>query len=236
LLTTRVDRVGPMPRIVSRRFVLAAACLALSACGAAATVATPPERPAAPTYAQVIAAMSGAQSVDLTADFDAGVTVAIQSDATGLLLGKTTRTGVGSFQFYVRPADLDGTTVKPTFDAIPDAGFAASCSSCHVKPNVCIAFSAAMEQATGLSAAGITGAYTPKGFTALISKGAPTMTVQTSTVVDDQPVYVFKGSGFELDVPFGSKLPVRVVSTGKYTASFTEWNSVASIAKPASCP
>jgi hypothetical protein len=32
------------------------------------------------------------------------------------------------------------------------------------------------------------------------------MTVQASTVVDEQPVYVFKGSGFELDVPFGSKL------------------------------
>jgi hypothetical protein len=120
---------------------------------------------------------------------------------------------------------------------VPDApaGFAASCKSCRVTPNVCVPFSATMQAATGLNAAGLAGAYTPKGFTALISAGAPTMTVQASTGVDDQPVYVFKGSGFELDVPFGSKWPVQI-HTAKYTASITDWNSAGSMVKPASCP
>jgi hypothetical protein len=224
-----------MFRMVSRRLAVATACVSVAACGAATTVATPPSTPVAPTYAQVLAAMSGAQSFVLAADFSAGLAVDVRSDAAGLLLGKTTRTGSGSFQFYVRPADLNGVVGKPTFDAIPDAGFAASCSSCHVTPNVCVAFSAAMQNATGLNAAGLAGAYTPKGFTSLVSAGAPTMTVMGTTVVADQPVYVFKGSGFELDVPFGSKWPVRIV-TAKYTASISEWNSAGSIAKPASCP
>ena len=225
-----------MVRIASRCFALAAIGLSVSACGAAVSASTQSTRPSPPTYAQVIAAMAAEQSAHMTATLPSGSVGDVRSDGTGSLLGKLTVSGVGSFQFYVRfNVNTNGTAGTSVFDAIPDAGFAAKCSGCHITPNVCYAFSPAMQHALGMDPTALNNAYTPAGFTRQLSAAVPAMTVQGTTVVDQLPVYVFKGSSRELDVPYGSRLPVRFVHPGALSMSFGEWNSAGPITKPASC-
>ena len=62
------------------------------------------------------------------------------------------------------------------------------------------------------------------------------MTLQGNTIVAQQPVNIYKGSGIELDVPYGSKVPIRLVRANGSTVALSEWGATGPITKPASCP
>jgi hypothetical protein len=222
-------------RIVSRRRIaLAGVALLATACGAAAPPVVQSTVPKAPTYKQVLLALAKVQSVHMVADLAPGATGDVRGDFAGDVSGTMTFSG-GSFQIYTKIIDSSGKFVATHYDVIPNATFASDCK-CHLKANVCAAFPAAMQVATGLSADALIELFTPEGLTHEVVATAATMTVQGNTVVDELPVYVLKGSGTELDVPYGSMLPVRYVRANGTSVTLTDWNSVGAIAKPASCP
>jgi hypothetical protein len=187
----------------------------------------------------VIFAMSGAKSVHVIANVGTGVIGDIRTDTSGAVAGKITVTGDGSVQFYAYlVVTSGGGLIASTFDAIPDAGFAAPF---HVRPSVCIAFPSTMQKQVGLSASELNASFSPGGLANVISAAAPGMTPQGTSKVNGVVVNVFKGSGRELDVPIGLKLPIRYMryATGTVSAStvsLTEWNEVGAITKPKSCP
>ena len=121
------------------------------------------------------------------------------------------------------------------YDMIPNAAFAAGCS-CHVPANKCSAFSPTLQTEFGLDADGIAELFTPEGITHYVAGTAPAMTLQGNTIVAQQPVNIYKGSGIELDVPYGSKVPIRLVRANGSTVALSEWGATGPITKPASCP
>lgn len=224
-----------MFRIVSRRRIaLAGVALLATACGAAATPVVQSTVPRAPTYKQVLLALAKARSVRLVEDLAPGATGDVRGDFAGDVSGTMTVNGT-SFQIYTKLIDSGGKVVATHYDFTPNATFATICK-CHLKPNVCVAFPASLQKATGLSADALIELFTPEGFTHTVVATAATMTVQGNTVVDQLPVYILKGSGTELDVPYGSMLPVRYVRANGTSVTLTDWNTVGAIAKPVSCP
>jgi hypothetical protein len=225
--------------VLRRGFTVAAVGVVASACGSTAPhqaqiVSTTP-----PTYAQVIFAIGAAKSVHVVANVGTGEVGDFRTNEAGAVEGKLTITGDGSFQLYgLEDVTANGSPTTSIFDAIPDAGFAAAL---HIKPNVCIAFSAAMQKALGLTASSLTSLFSPGGLALTISTKAPGMTLQGTSKVNGIAVNVFKGSGRELDVPIGQRLPMRYLryvssTVSASTTSLTEWNAVGAIAKPTSCP
>jgi hypothetical protein len=222
-------------RIASRRRIaLASVALVATACGAAATPVVQSTVPKAPTYKQVLLALAKEQSVHMVADLAPGATGDVRGDFAGDVSGTMTFSGT-SFQIYTKIVDSGAKFVATHYDFIPNAAFASICK-CHLKPNVCVAFPASLQEATGLSADALIVLFTPEGFTHAVVATAATMTVQGNTVVDQLPVYILKGSGTELDVPYGSMLPVRYVRANGTSVTLTDWDSVGVIAKPTTCP
>jgi hypothetical protein len=217
-----------------RRIALVGVALLASACGAAATPVVQSTVPKAPTYKQVLLALAKVQSVHMVADLAPGATGDVRGDFAGDISGTMTFSG-GSFEIYTKVVESAGKFVATHYDFIPNTSFSVSCK-CHLTPNVCAAFPASMQAETGLSADALIELFTPEGLTHEVVASAATMTVQGNTVVDQLPVYILKGSGTELDVPYGSMLPVRYVRANGTSVTLTDWNSVGAIAKPASCP
>jgi hypothetical protein len=171
----------------------------------------------------------------MAADLAPGAVGNVSGDFAGDLSGTITFDG-GSFQFYAKLIPgAAGKLVASHYDFIPSAILASNCK-CHLTPNACEAFPASVQTATGLGVDELAEIFTPEGFTHVVAATAPAMTVQGNTVVDELPVYILKGSGIELDVPYGSDLPVRYVRANGTSVTLTDWNSVGPITKPATCP
>lgn len=225
--------------VLRRGFAVAAVTVAASACGSTASHPAQVVSTTPPTYAQVILAMSAAMSVHVIANVGTGAIGDISTDTSGAVAGKITITGDGSVQIYARlGVTSDGGLTAPTFDAIPDAGFA---TPFHIRPNVCIAFPSTMQKQVGLSASELNASFSPGGLANVISAAAPSMTLQGTSKVNGVDVNVFKGVGRELDVPIGQRLPIRYMryatsTVSASTVSFTEWGAVGAITKPKSCP
>jgi hypothetical protein len=226
--------------VLRRGFAVAAVSVAASACGATASPPIQVVKTTTPTYAQVIFAMSAAKSVHVIANTGIGEIGDLRTDTSGGVEGKITITGEGSVQVYARlVVTPSGGLTTSTFDAIPDAGFAAPF---HLQPNVCVAFSPTMQKQLGLSASGLNAEFSGGGLASAISAAAPAMTLQGTSKVNGVVVNVFKEAGRELDVPIGLKLPIRYMrhatssTDSATTLSLTEWNAVGAITKPASCP
>lgn len=217
-----------------RGLVLVAVGFLASSCGAAGTPSTQAKVTAPPTYAQVILAMTGALSVHVNVTATAGAVADVRGNSTGAVMG-TLSIGASSYQFFVQLRDqANGTLGSSTYESIPNAAFSAACH-CGT-PDTCTAFSPAYQAASGLSAQAINDQFTPAGIAHSIVTVASSMSVQGTSTVFGERVFVFKGSGRELDVPQGSRLPVRWVNPGVTTAYMGDWGSAGPIAKPSSCP
>lgn len=226
-----------MFRIVFRRLaILGFLTISASACGAAASSVPQAPSAKAPTYAQVLFAMLGAQSFHLHSTAASGASGDFKADADGAILGTYTIIGDGSTQLYVQlSAEGDAPLTVATFDMTPDAAWVTSCG-CNVLPNVCHAYTPAQAASIGVNPQTYNDDYTPAGVAKSISTAVPLMTVQGTAIVEQIPVYVFKGSGRELDVPFGSRLPIRFVHAGFMTSYMSDWNNVGPITAPTPCP
>ena len=225
VLTTRLHRLT----------LVAIASVSVSACGAASTPPAQVFSSHPPTYAQVLLAMAKEQSVHIVEDLAPGAVGDVKGDLAGDIAGTVT-VGTRSFQFYARLITTSaGHLGTAHYDMIPNAAFVAGCA-CHVRANTCVPFSPALQAQSGLNADGIATLFTPEGITHQVTAGAAAMTVQGNTVVAEQPVNIFKGSGLELDVPYGSKLPIRFVRADGTTVALSEWGATGPITKPAACP
>jgi hypothetical protein len=226
-----------MPTALLRLVLVVIASISVAACGSAST---PPVQvvstPRVPTYAQVLLAMAAEQSVHMVVNLASGDVGDMQGNVAGDISGTVTFSGHGSFQLYARLiAATAGHIATSYYDMTPNAEFAAGCA-CHVAANKCIPFSSVEQTMTGLTADALAELFTPEGITHEVTAGAPAMTLQGNTIVDQQPVNIFKGSGREIDVPYGSKLPIRYVLVNGNAYTLTDWGTATPSAKPAACP
>jgi len=149
--------------------------------------------------------------------------------------GTVTLSSRGAYQFYAHliPA-AGGQLGTSVYDFVPNSQLAGSCG-CHLKANVCAAFPATLQTQSGLTADALAELFTPEGLTHEVTANAPAMTVGGTTIVAQQPVYIFKGSRLELDVPYGSKLPVRYVRPNGNGETLSEWGAAGPITNLAAC-
>ena len=221
--------------LACRGLVLIAVGLFACSCGSAGNPSTQATLPPAPTYAQVLTAMVGGRSVHVNETTTAGATADVRANSDGTVLGTMTVTGDGSIQFFAQLGiATTGTVGTSTFDAIPDAGFTAACH-CGT-PDTCSVFSLAYQKVFGLTAQAMNDQFTPGGLSNHFEAIVGSMSLQGTSTVLGERVFVFKHSGYELDVPEGSRLPIRWVSRGLATIYMGQWASAGLIAKPSSCP